>query len=219
MCGRFTLSLEPGDLQEELGLGSVPADLHPRYNVAPTQPVAVVTDPVKRDVALFHWGLVPGWAKDTSIGSKMINARSETIQEKPSFRNAFARRRCLILSDGFYEWDKVSGKRTPYFIHLSSGKPFTFAGLWEVWHSPEGQVLNSCTIITCPANQMVSQLHERMPVILPPEKRWDWLDSKAQPADMQKLLVPYPAAEMAMFPVRPLVNSPANDSPDLMMRE
>lgn len=216
MCGRFTLSLEPGDLQEELGLGSVPGELHPRYNVAPTQPVAVVTESVKRDVALFHWGLVPGWAKDISIGSKMINARSETIQEKPSFRNAFARRRCLILSDGFYEWDKMSGKRIPYFIHLSSGKPFTFAGLWEVWHSPEGGVLNSCTIITCAANQMVGQLHDRMPVILPPEKRWAWLDPKALPADMQKLLAPYPSAEMAMFPVRPLVNSPANDSPELM---
>ncbi len=216
MCGRFTLSRDPGELRDEVGLGSVTEELHPRFNIAPTQSVAVVTDPVKRDVALFHWGLVPGWAKDISIGNKMINARSETLLEKPSFRNAFARRRCLILSDGFYEWDKKGEKKTPYFIHLADSKAFTFAGLWEVWRSPEGEVLNSCTIITCPANQLVGKLHDRMPVILPAEIRWDWLDTKSQAGVLQKMLVPYPDGEMAMYPVRPLVNNPAYDSPDCM---
>lgn len=216
MCGRFTLSLDPGDLQEELNLGSIPMEMRPRFNIAPTQPVAVVQDGATRDVAMFYWGLVPGWAKDISIGSKMINARSETLAEKPSFKNAFARRRCLVLTNGFYEWEKTGGKKQPYFIHLSSGKPFVFAGLWETWHSPEGKTLNSCTIITCPANDLVGKLHERMPVILPREMQTAWLDPKSQPADLQSLLAPYPAGEMSMFPVSPVVNNPAYDSPDCL---
>ncbi len=216
MCGRFTLSLDPNELQEELGLGLMPTELRPRYNIAPTQSVAAITDGVTRDVAFYHWGLVPGWAKDASIGSRMINARSETLQEKPSFRGAFARRRCLILADGFYEWEKADGKKKPYFIHLESGKPFVFAGLWEFWRSPDGNGLNSCTIITCPANEMVSKLHDRMPVIIPMEQQAAWLDPKSQPASLQSLLKPYPASQMAMVPVSPVVNNPANDTPDCM---
>ena len=218
MCGRFILSLDPGDLKEELGLGVLPVEMRPRYNIAPTQPVAVVLDGATRDVVMFHWGLVPGWAKDPSIGSRMINARSETLSEKPSFRNAFSHRRCLILTNGFYEWEKVDGKKMPYFIHLVSGKPFVFAGLWEVWHSPEGGVLNSCTIITCQANEMVGKLHERMPVIVPPDQQASWLDAKGQTASLQKLLVPYPGVEMSMYPVLPVVNNPTFDSPDCLKR-
>lgn len=218
MCGRFTLSLEPGDLQEELGLGAMPADLRPRYNIAPTQPVAVVVDGGSRDVAMYHWGLVPGWAKDVSMGSRMINARSETLAEKPSFRQAFAHRRCLIPADGFYEWDKKGSKKEPYFIHLASGKPFMFAGLWETWHGPDGSVLNSCTIITCAANALVGRLHERMPVILPRDQQTGWLTPGIHLSDLQALLAPFSAGEMAMYPVRPVVNNPANDSPECLAR-
>jgi putative SOS response-associated peptidase YedK len=218
MCGRFTLSLDPGELQEELALGQMPADLHPRYNIAPTQPVAVVKDGGSRDVTLYQWGLVPSWAKDPSIGSRMINARSETLQEKPSFRNAFSRRRCLILSDGFYEWENKGGKKTPYFIHFENGKPFAFAGLWEFWRSPEGASLNSCTIITCQANELVSRLHERMPVIIPMDRQAAWLDLKSQLTDLQAMLIPYASAEMDLYPVLPMVNNPANDHPDCMKK-
>jgi putative SOS response-associated peptidase YedK len=167
---------------------------------------------------MLHWGLVPGWAKDPAIGSRMINARSETLAEKPSFRNAFSHRRCLILTNGFYEWEKLDGKKQPYFIHLASGKPFVFAGLWEVWRSPEGGVLNSCTIITCQANELVSKLHDRMPVIIPMDQQVGWLDPKGQTACLQKLLAPYPASEMSMYPVLPVVNNPAFDSPECLKR-
>ena len=218
MCGRFTLSLDADELQEELALGAVPREMHPRYNVAPTQPVAAVVDGATRDVVMLHWGLVPAWAKDPAIGNKLINARCETLAEKPSFRTAFARRRCLIITTGFYEWDKLGGKKQPYFINLASNKPFMFAGLWETWHSPEGAPLNSCTIITCAANELVGKLHERMPVIISPDQQARWLAPKGQIADLQMLLKPYPADAMAMYPVSPAVNSPAFDSPDCLKR-
>ena len=218
MCGRFTLSLDPGDLQVELGLGDLPDEMRPRYNIAPTQPIAGVIDGATRDVVMLHWGLVPAWAKDPAIGSRMINARGETLSEKPSFRNAFSHRRCLILTNGFYEWEKVDGRKQPFFIHLESGKPFVFAGLWEVWHSPEGAVLNSCTIITCQANDLVGKLHDRMPVIIPADQQAALLDPKGQIDNLQKLIVPYSANEMAMYPVLPVVNNPAFDSPDCLKR-
>jgi putative SOS response-associated peptidase YedK len=216
MCGRFTLALDPGELREELDLGPIVADLQPHYNIAPTQPVAVVTDGVKRAVEVYHWGLVPGWAKDLEIGNQMINARSETLQEKPSFKHAFAHRRCLILADGFYEWAKPGEKqarKTPYYFRMENGKPFTFAGLWETWMSPDKHEIRTCTIITCPANERVSPIHVRMPVILPADVRWQWLEPQAAPGDLQKWLAPYPADQMTTYPVGPLVNSPAYDLP------
>jgi putative SOS response-associated peptidase YedK len=219
MCGRFTLILEPTELQQELQLGDLPADLPPRYNVAPTQPVAVVVDPATRNVDLYRWGLIPSWAKDPSIGSKLINARSETLLEKPSFKSAFARRRCLILADGFYEWYRPTtrgGKSQPFFFRLENGKPFAFAGLWDTWHSPEGDRVNSCTIITCQANSLVGQIHERMPAILDATTLGVWLDPTSRLPGLQGLLQPYPAEKMTSWPVSSRINSPAYDSADLI---
>jgi putative SOS response-associated peptidase YedK len=217
MCGRFTLFLDPGELREELDLGDFKFEPARRYNIAPSQPVAVVRDGITRDVELFRWGLVPSWAKDISIGDKMINARSETLLEKPSFRNAFARRRCLILADGFYEWQApASGKghKQPYFFQLTDGKPFAFAGLWEVWHSPEGDVLNSCTIITCEPNEVVKPVHGRMPVILPKPAYPAWLSAQTPLEAAQQLLAPFPAEWMTARPVGFAVNKPEFDAPE-----
>ena len=216
MCGRFTLTLDPGELREELDLGQIAAEVHARFNVAPTQAVAVVTEAEKRQVELFKWGLVPSWAKDPSIGSRLINARSETLAEKPSFRKAFERRRCLILADGFFEWahaGEKTARKTPYYFHLASHRAFTFAGLWESWRAPGGEELRSCTIITCPANERIAAFHDRMPVILPEAVRWRWLDPGAKPADLSLMLTPYPAGEIAYHSVSPMVNSPAVDEP------
>ncbi len=216
MCGRFTLTLDPGDLQEELNLNISSGLLTPRYNIAPSQPVAVVRDGITRSVELFQWGLVPSWAKDVSIGYKMINARSETIAEKPSFRTPFARKRCLIPADGFYEWAQSNGGKTPYYFYLKDHKPFTFAGLWEEWKPSEGEPLRTCTIITCEANDTLKTYHERMPVILPADLRWLWLDPAAQAPELQSWLKPYPAEEMAWHEVSRLVNKPDMDSAELI---
>ncbi len=218
MCGRFTLILEPSELQEELHLGDIPEDLPPRYNVAPTQPVAVVSDPVSRAVELYQWGLIPSWAKDASIGSKLINARSETLLEKPSFKSAFAHRRCLILADGFFEWyhPTTRGAKTqPYFFRLADGKAFAFAGLWDTWLPPDtSEPVKSCTIITCPANGLVGQYHERMPAILDSTHIWDWLNPTNRLPLLQSLLQPYPAEKMTSWPVSNRINSPSYDNAD-----
>ena len=220
MCGRFTLTLEAEDVKKELDLGPMPADWVAHYNVAPSQPVAVVAGAGERKVEWMRWGLIPSWAKDTSIGDRLINARSETLTEKPAFRNAYSRRRCLILANGFYEWQKVEQgpkpTRIPYYFQLEGGRAFAFAGLWESWKSPEGQELRSCTIITCPANTLVAQVHERMPVIFDRESCWKWLDYSRRIPELQPLLTPYPAEKMTAFPVSRLVNDPTHDSKDLV---
>jgi len=217
MCGRFTLTLDPGDLQEALNFDISSAILSPRYNIAPSQPVAVVRDAVSRAVELFQWGLVPSWAKDASIGYKMINARSETISEKPSFRVPFARRRCLIPADGFYEWAQGNNGKTPYYFYLKDHKPFTFAGLWEEWQPKEGgELLRTCTIITCGANETLMPYHERMPVILPADVRWLWLDPAAKAPELQSWLKPYPSDEMGWHEVSRLLNKPDKDSAELI---
>jgi putative SOS response-associated peptidase YedK len=217
MCGRFTITLDPADLQEELELGELPEDFVPRYNVAPTQPVAVSRDAVKHSVEWMRWGLIPFWAKDPSIGVKMINARSETLQDKPSFSKAFSNRRCLIVADGFYEWQKMGGKNPsiPHYFHLAKSKPFFFAGLWDTWKDDKGSPVNSCTIITCAANELVGAFHERMPVIFDASTAWDWL-KPASPVDLQQMLQPYPATLMAAYVVGRGVNSPALDSAELV---
>jgi putative SOS response-associated peptidase YedK len=215
MCGRFTLTAEVNALQESFPWLYIPPEIAPRYNVAPTQPVAVVPNDGKNKLDFFSWGLIPPWAKDPQIGNRMINARAETLAEKPSYRNAFRRRRCLILADGFYEWQKTEGKtKIPMYIRLASGKPFAFAGLWEIWNSTEGSTILSCTIITTQPNELMEKIHNRMPVILPQDAYPIWLDTGEQdPARLSSLLVPYPASEMLAFPVSTLVNSPANDTP------
>lgn len=222
MCGRYSLTqTQPKTLQAAFGLGddvtAVPSDLPPRYNIAPTQLVAVVVDEGKgqgRQLDAFRWGLIPSWAKDMRIGAKMINARAETVAEKPSFRAAFKRRRCLVLADGFYEWRNTEGGKIPTYIYLRHQRPFAFAGLWETWYDPAGNFVPSCTIITTTPNKLMAPIHNRMPVILPPEQYETWLNPQAQNrAELEALLQPYPAEAMTYHPVSTTVNSPANDGP------
>jgi putative SOS response-associated peptidase YedK len=177
MCGRFAF-YSPAEATAALfGVGDVPA-LKPRYNVAPTQDIAAIRigEDDSRELALLRWGLVPFWAKDPSIGNRMINARAETVAEKPSFRAAYRKRRCLILADGFYEWHREGDSKTPYFISLASGDPFAFAGLWEDWHAKDtGESIQSTAIITTAANAFMTSLHHRMPVVLEKESADRWL--------------------------------------------
>jgi putative SOS response-associated peptidase YedK len=220
MCGRFTITLEAGEVQLQLALGEMPKDWRPRFNVAPSQPIAVVTDPEKRKVEWMQWGLVPFWAKAAEIGNKLINARAETVAEKPAFRDAFKQHRCLILADGFYEWLKPggrSGPSVPFYFHEQKKAPFTFGGLWDQWKDENGRVLNSCTIITCPANEVVRPVHHRMPVIFAEEARWAWLAQGTAP-DLQFMLAPVRADFLVSYAVSRMVNSPGNDSPACLER-
>lgn len=214
MCGRFSLSSSGEVLAEQFQLPEVP-ELAPRYNIAPTQTVAVVRQSAKqRSLGLLRWGLIPAWSKDPSIGSRMINARSETVAEKPAFRAAFTRRRCLVIADGFYEWQRTNGQKQPFFFRLQDGKPFAFAGLWERWKSSEGTLIESCTILTTEANDVLQPVHDRMPVILAPEHYSRWINPDVQQADaLFPLLHPYPEEAMIAYPVSSRVNSPANDDP------
>ncbi len=221
MCGRFTITLDASTVQEELQLGEMPQGWIPRYNVAPTQPIPVVTNAEERKVEWMYWGLVPSWAKDVSIGQKMINARSETLTEKPSFRNAFQRRRCLILADGFYEWYKPSGTGNrepaiPYFFRRKDRRSFAFAGLWEYWQSAEGDELVSAAIITCPPNSLVSNIHARMPVILADDVMWEWMRPQ-NTAILQNMLSPLDASLMEAYEVSRQVNSPQVDHSQLIV--
>lgn len=216
MCGRFTLTDPNADIAVQFGLPDIP-DIRPRYNVAPTQPVAAVrvkAGDENRELVMLHWGLIPFWAKDPNIGARMINARSETAAEKPSFRTAFRRRRCLVIADGFYEWQKQDGSKQPFFIHLRDARPFAFAGLWEHWEGPDASEIESCTLLTTEPNDLIRPVHNRMPVILDPEDYTLWLDPKVQePGLIQPLMRPYPSQHMNAYPVSRFVNSPGNDSP------
>ena len=220
MCGRYTITLDPEAVRQGLELKEMPADWVPRYNVAPSQPVAVVTDPGARSVHWMKWGLIPFWAKDPAIGNKMINARSETLLEKPAFKAALARRRCLVIADGFYEWQKGAGPKgraQPYLFRCSTGEPFAFAGLWEQWKSPGGEEVQTCTIITCAANAVVAPVHERMPVMLSGDALWAWL-ADGKPDQLVGLLRQFPAERMERYPVSTLVNRPEIDTPELVQR-
>lgn len=222
MCGRFTLRLSTSELQEFFDLVRA-CDAVPRYNIAPTHSIAAIRRTSEGRVAdPMHWGLIPRWAKDRKLAARMINARSETLSEKPSFRTAFKRSRCLIPADGFYEWKPTAGKtKQPYHITLADESPFAFAGLWDRWTDPESaQPLESCTIVTTGANELLRDLHERMPVILPREHWEVWLDPEMQETDaLQPLLTAYPSNEMQMKAVSTLVNSPRNDAPDCLLPE
>lgn len=220
MCGRFTLTIDPAELKEALPNVTFPAQFAPRYNIAPSQPVLALANDNTNQAAFFAWGLIPSWSKDPSMGNRLINARAETLAEKPSFRGSYKYKRCLIFANGFYEWQTIEGQKTkvPHFIHLVSGMPFAFAGLWDEWHSPDGSSIRSCTIITTEPNSLMSRLHNRMPVILPPEAYQEWLDpAPRQPAELNPLLTQHPAGEMAAHPVSTLVNSPANDRPECIL--
>lgn len=215
MCGRFSLGASAATLAAQFDLVDLSA-WSPRYNIAPTQEVLAVVrtlDAPKRSSRLLRWGLIPPWADDSRIGNRLINARAETVATKPAFRRAFKERRCLLLADGLYEWQRQERRKQPFYIRLRDGRPFAFAGLWEHWEGSEGMAIQSCTILTTTSNEVVGRIHDRMPVILSPTDYDRWLDPSIQePAVLQTLLRPYPADEMTAYPVSTLVNSPANDN-------
>ena len=203
-------------LIDELGLTTAPARFTPRFNIAPSQTVAVIDNRPRdqRAVTGMRWGLVPRWAKDPAIGYKMINARSESVAEKPAFRDALRRRRCLIPADGFYEWKATGKSKTPFYMRKLSHQPFAFAGLWERWKAPDGEVLHSCTIITTQANELLAPVHHRMPVIVAAEDYERWLEpSPLPPQAVDDILVTTPAAGFELYEVSRLVSSPKNETP------
>jgi len=215
MCGRFALSAKTDEIEKLLPELYSSKDIKPNYNIAPTNQVAVITNNNPKEVTFAHWGLIPSWAKDKSIGNKMINARAETLHEKPSFRNLFSKRRCLIIADGFYEWKKTEGskRKQPYFIKMKTGEPFTFAGLWDTWKNPDGDMVTSTVIITTDPNEIMTTIHNRMPVIILPEERKLWLSEIINNFELSKLLIPFPSDSMIAYPVSDLVNSPGFNSP------
>lgn len=220
MCGRFTLTVDAHQIREAFPWITLDHDIQPRFNIAPSQPIAVVANDGLKTIDYYQWGLIPSWAKDASIGYKMINARGETVEQKPSFRNAFRRRRCLILADGFYEWSKETGSKSkqPIFIKMQDEKPFAFAGLWEFWQSPDGSDIRSCTIITTEPNELVKQYHNRMPVILT-EFDYDlWLQTgETDQEQLKNLLKPYNPEKMEAYAVSKVVNNPANDTRECIL--
>ncbi|MDT3415155.1 MULTISPECIES: SOS response-associated peptidase [Brevibacillus] len=215
MCGRFTLVTDPEKLMSRFHLQEIPFDLKPRYNIAPGQQIpAILADGGRRRIGQLRWGLVPSWAQDDKIGYKMINARAETLQEKPAFRRLFERKRCMIPADGFFEWKQMDGRKQPMRITMRDGEPFAFAGLFDTWTAPDGQKLHTCTIITTRPNEVVADIHDRMPVILRPEDEDLWLDrEKYDPDLLQSLLVPFDPGQMRAYPVSAIVGSPKNDFP------
>lgn len=216
MCGRFT-SRKPSSALAAAAGASVREEVAPSYNVAPGKKVpAVVVEEGRRLLVALKWGLVPPWAKDPTLGDKLINARGETAHEKPAFRSALKHRRCLVLADGFYEWAVVGGRKAPIHFTLPGRETFAFAGLWERWRPPEGEALCTCTLLTVEANAFMRPYHHRMPVILAPEDEDRWLDHGMGPEAVRALLRPYEGPMRAM-PVSRAVNAPQNDGPSLLL--
>ena len=223
MCGRFTLRTPLNRLVEQFLFDLQPTDLPLRFNIAPTQPVSAVRvlDPERgRQFASLRWGLIPSWAKERSIANQLINARCETVAEKPSFRSAFRQRRCLILADGYYEWKKLGtgGQKQPYYIRMRDERPFALAGLWEIWQDQDGTRLETCTVITTTANELTCAIHPRMPVILAAEDYTSWLDPQTADRDtLMHLLRPFDSTAMEAYPISSLVNNPRHDFPDCVV--
>jgi putative SOS response-associated peptidase YedK len=217
MCGRFVRITPIPVIAERFKAKQIFADLAPSYNIAPSQEIVIIKDEGARQLIQCRWGFIPSWAKDPSIGNKMINARSETVSEKPAFRSAFNKKRCLVIADGFYEWRTEGKKKFPMYIRLKSGEPFGFAGLYNVWTSPNGKQTSTCTIITTEANEAVKPIHDRMPVILPKDKEDIWIDPTAEDKGiLLGILRPYPPEEMEAYEVSTKVNYPNyNTSPNI----
>jgi putative SOS response-associated peptidase YedK len=223
MCGRFTQKSERKVISLEFYIHDFISDVLVSYNITPGQDAGVIIGNGQNRYVRYRWGLVPFWAKDPSIGNRMINARAETITEKPSFRQAFASRRCLVPADGFYEWRKQGSFKTPFYIHHRSNRPMSFAGLWENWNpkgegkaasqTRESEALYTFTIITTEASDKLRGLHDRMPVIIPPEKRELWLDREADAAELEGMLVSFDSPEIDFYEVSRMVNSPMNNTP------
>jgi len=215
MCGRFTQTASPEVIAEQFKITNPPL-FTPRYNIAPSQLIAAIRidpDTATRTLVMLRWGLIPSWAKDPKIGNQCINAKAETVAEKPSFRSAFKKRRCLVIATGFYEWQVQSRAKQPIWIGLQSKRPFAFAGLWEQWKPPEGEPLETCTIITTEPNDLMAPIHNRMPVILSPASYNQWLDLSFQQIEpLKALLRPYPSEELTAYPVSTLVNNPRHDA-------
>ncbi len=217
MCGRYSLKTPADALAGHFQLTKSPP-LSPRYNIAPSQPIAIVrihAPTARRECVLVRWGLIPSWAKDPGIGNKMINARAETVSEKPSFREALARSRCLVPADGYYEWQRegrMGQRKQPFYIRLQDGRPFAFAGLWDRWTGPDGTAVETCTILTTEPNGSLKEIHDRMPVILDPKDYDQWLDPSIRQAQLlQPLLRPFPPESMTAYPVSLRVNDPGHD--------
>jgi len=197
MCGRFVLTSDLAIIKDEFGIEVIAAAVQRNDACVPGQRIAAVIHDGGRSLVQFSWGLIPSWAKDPAIGRKMFNARAETVADKPSFRSAFKKRRCLIIADAFYEWQKQEKGKTPFLFYLKSGRPFGFAGLYESWISPNRQKVETCTIITTEPNDLIRPIHDRMPVIMPKDREKIWLDPSVQNIDLLRaLLISYPAEEM-----------------------
>ena len=219
MCGRFAFFAPPEAIAEYFGVLNA-TELEPRYNVAPTQDVAIVRADAdgERRLSMARWGLVPYWAKDPTIGNRMINARAETVDRKPAFREAFRRRRCLVLASGFYEWGETQDGKRPFYVSLKDGAPMAFAGLWERWRKGAEATIESCVIITSNANRLVAPVHERMPVILHATAQTAWLDSQTGHDAALALLAPSVGEDLQLWRVGRAVNNPANESATLIER-
>ncbi len=223
MCGRYSLTIELAELTGRFGFAAGELAMPPRFNVAPTQGVLTVVGgrregkgaAKERRAGLMRWGLIPAWAKDAGGNNPLINARAETLTDKPSFREALERRRCLIPADGFYEWQVGGGQRRPWRVRLKSGDAFAFAGLWERWQAPGGEVVHSCAIVTTAANELLGSIHPRMPVILKRDKEGAWLDGELRDTEaLGALLTAYPAGEMELYRVAERVNAAGFDRPE-----
>ena len=217
MCGRYSLIADLGELARRFEFDGDWLTFESAYNIAPTQDVLTVVGGETRRGGFMRWGLVPWWAKNASIGNRMINARAETVAERPAFRDAFRQRRCLVLADGFYEWQCAGNARRPMRVVMRSGEPFAFAGLWSVWKDPDGNRIPSCAIITTAANDLLRPVHDRMPVVLPKEMEEFWLDPTVDDPNMlASVLAPYSDDAMDVYEVSALVNSAANDGPEVI---
>lgn len=215
MCGRFTLVTNLEKWKERFQIEVIPYEMEPRYNIAPGQLVpAIIADRGKRRIGQLKWGLVPSWAADEKSSYKMINARCETLNEKPAFKQLFVRKRCILPADSFYEWmNSITGKQ-PMRIMLKTGEPFAFAGLYDTWMNQKGEKVHTCTIVTTQANEIMENIHERMPVILKKQDEDLWLDrEKYDQLELQSLFTPYESSEMNVYPVSTKVGSPKNDDP------
>jgi putative SOS response-associated peptidase YedK len=219
MCGRFTQTASPEVIAQQFNITNPPL-FTPRYNIAPSQPIAAIRidpDTSTRELVMLRWGLIPSWAKDLKIGNQCINAKAETVAEKPSFRSPFKRRRCLVIATGFYEWQVQGHAKQPMWIGLKDHRSFAFAGLWEHWAPTEGELLETCTIITTMPNDLMAPIHNRMPVILSPTSYDQWLDPTFQQvASLNALLRPYPSTALRAYPVSTLVNNPRHDTPQCL---
>lgn len=215
MCGRFSFSPLAKIIEDRFDV-KVDHQYKPRFNSAPSQNLAVISNEAPEVLSFYRWGLIPFWAKDHKIGNRMINAKAETITEKPAFRNSFKRKRCLVLSDGFFEWKKINDKeKVPFRILMKDQGLFSMAGIWDNWKNPQGETIHSFSILTIGPNELMEQIHHRMPVILDKDAEKTWLGDAAADT-LQELLRPFPAAEMTAYPISKAVNSPANDFPEIL---